>query len=64
MPTKHEPKPCTVEGCDGTMIYTHFLVLPHGTQETLGPGGLRPKTRPCWKCGANNEHIEWDDGRA
>ena len=40
MPTKHEPKPCTVEGCDGTMIYTHFLVPPHGDEETLGAGRL------------------------
>ena len=61
MPSKHEPKPCTVEGCDGTMIYTHSLVQPHGDQE---PVGLRPRTLPCWKCGANNEHIEWNDGRA
>ncbi len=46
--TEYETKPCTMPGCDDTMVLT---------MRGISVGGTTP--RPGWLCGKNPEHVEW-----
>ena len=57
MPHEHETKPCTVQGCLGTMIYSLRVVPVGGARDGGPPQPIEP--RPGWVCDKNRGHIDW-----